>query len=220
MNVLIMNRTVARMVLYRFLCEAYTYPRYSFIEMLLDNRLWEELKAAYEVFGIQESPVNKNIKLFIKQYAGNSEQLLQALQVEYTYLFINAVPNVQAPPYESIYSGEALLMGEPVSQVLQCYREAGLVMSNSFDALPDHISAETEFMFYLIQQQMKASQSIEDAANIWRKRQNEFLRQHLHKWVPLFLEKVNSNARIPFYRYMAEITESILNAEKNQIQEV
>ena len=184
------------------------------------EKMWAELRAAAELLDVESQQAISGMEAYVSQHRGDAEQLLNELRVEYTYLFINAVPHVPAPPYESCYDGAGRLMNEPVSQVLHLYREAGLTVRDDYDALPDHVSAELEFMFYLIQQGMKTSQSIIEATDIWRKRQNEFLRQHLFKWVPLFLEKVNSNARIPFYRLLAQITESILNTEKNQIQEV
>jgi TorA maturation chaperone TorD len=104
-------------------------------------------------------------------------------------------------------------MGEPVSQVLQLYREAGLTMNEEFDALPDHIAAELEFMVYLIQQEAEA----EDGEG-WQERQKRFLAEHLLRWGGEFLEKLQDSARQPFYRYLAPLTEMWLRAEGQRLR--
>ncbi len=158
------------------------------------------------------------MKIFVSQYSGDAQKLLTDLQIEYTYLFINAVPRVPAPPYESVYSGRGLLMGEPVSRVLQSYREAGLTISESYDALPDHIGAEFEFMFYLVQQETKAKQTDErKTADTWREKQSHFLSEHLLQWSLPFMARVTQNARMPFYRLLAELSGAFFNTEQKLI---
>ena len=215
------DTTVARALLYRFLGQAYSYPDTGLVESLARDGLWDQLRASKEALNLGARQTIDEMQATIKQYCGDTQKLLADLEVEYTYLFINAVPRVPASPYESVYLGQGSLMGEPVSEVIGAYREAGLIISEHYDSLPDHVSAELEFMFYLIQQEMKASLSTtETSAEAWRQRQNEFLSQHLLEWVPLFLEKVNGHARIPFYRLLAESTEAILNSDKNESREI
>lgn len=212
------DRTLARMILFRFMCEAYSYPLEEFVNLLMREETWRELSAALQAQGIQEDSVD-GIRGFVSEYSEDTGKLLQALQVEYTYLFINAVPRVPAPPYESVYSGERILMGEPVSQVLALYREAGLEMSKDLDILPDHVSIETEFMFYLIQQEEMAGQSPDDDTEVWQQRQIDFLIQHLDKWMPEFMNKTRTSARLPYYSHLADFTEAVLNAEKTGSKE-
>jgi TorA maturation chaperone TorD len=105
-------------------------------------------------------------------------------------------------------------MGEPVSQVLAAYREAGLAMHKDYDALPDHFSAELEFLSYLIQQELDAVQAGDMAsAASWLERQNRFLEEHLLQWGPRFLAKVTAGARKPFYRLMADLAGMVLQPE-------
>ncbi|MFC1921581.1 molecular chaperone [Chloroflexota bacterium] len=218
MNIATIDKTTARMLLYRFLYEAYTYPESKLIEILMSESIWKELQVADGVFGTESRQYMSNMQSYIQQHSADTKKLLQDLQVEYTYLFINAVPRVPASPYESVYTDDGLIMGEPVSQVLHLYREAGLSVKDSFDAPPDHIAAEIEFMFYLIQQEAVSIQNGEENAAVWKRRQEQFLSQHLLKWVPIFLEKMKAGVRQPFYRDLAELLGTLLNIEKKTLE--
>jgi TorA maturation chaperone TorD len=176
------QETVVRLLLYRFLAQCYTYPEPAFCEALHGREVWDQLGVAGEALSRRINQSIASLQACVRCYNGGDEKLLTDLQIEYTYLFINAVPHVPAPPYESAYTGAGLLMGEPVSQVLKAYREAGLIMHDDYDALPDHIAAELEFVSYLVQQEATAAQQAPEEAEAWRTRQRDFLAEHLLRW--------------------------------------
>ena len=215
---IVKEEAIARMLIYRFLGQAFSSPETAFKDILLKDGMWDELIAADDVLDIGAEHTITEMQNFVSQYNDDDQKLLTDLQIEYTYLFINAVPNVPAPPYESVYFGEGLLMGAPVSRVLHLYREAGLTISESYDALPDHIGAELEFMFYLVQQETKAKQTDErERADTWREKQSRFLSEHLLQWSPPFMARVTQNARMPFYRLLAELLGAFFNTERKLI---
>ena len=158
------QETIARLLLYRFLAKGYSYPEADLLEILSVEVVWEELALAGEVLGLETSPNLVELREWLDGYKGDEERLLLDLQIEHTYLFITARPHVPASPYESAYNGRGYLMGEPVSQVLAAYREAGLAMHKDYDALPDHFAAELEFLSYLIQQELEAVQAGDTAS--------------------------------------------------------
>jgi DMSO reductase family type II enzyme chaperone len=213
------QETVARLLLYRFLAQCYTYPEPAFCQTLRQREVWDQLSAAGQTpsrGGTDQSIMD--LQAYVGFYNGGDEKLLTDLQIEYTYLFINAVPHVPAPPYESAYTGAGLLMGEPVSQVLKAYREAGLIMHDDYDALPDHIAAELEFVSYLIQQEATAAQQAPEEAEAWRTRQRDFLAEHLLRWGPPFLKRVMEGARRPFYIQVAKLTDALFHSEKRRFR--
>jgi TorA maturation chaperone TorD len=176
--------------------------------------VWEELSLAGEILGLEAGPIMVELREWLDGYKSDEEQLLLDLQVEHTYLFITARPHVPAPPYESAYSGRGYLMGEPALQVLELYREAGLAMHKEYDALPDHFSAELEFLSYLIQQELEAEQAGDTVnAATWQDRQTSFLDKHLLQWGPRFLAKVTVGARQPFYELLANLAGMVLQTE-------
>lgn len=211
---LAVERTVARMSLYRFLSRCYSYPDRPFVEAMQGEEGWEAVRAAVATVVPEAERAISEMEAFVRGYGGDTERLLTDLQVEYTYLFINAVPLVPAPPYESAYTDRGLLMGRPVSEVVRAYREAGLAVRPDYDGLPDHIAAELEFVAYLMEQEMEAADSgAEETAPLWHSRRRAFLEAHLLRWTPPFLEKVADSARKPFYRQVARLTEDLLESE-------
>ncbi|MFC1874024.1 molecular chaperone [Chloroflexota bacterium] len=215
---IVIEEAIARMLIYRFLGQAFSYPEAAFKDILLKDGMWDELIAADDVLDTGAGQTISGMRDFVSQRHDDAQKLLTDLQIEYTYLFINAVPNVPAPPYESVYFGEGLLMGAPVSRVLHLYREAGLIISESYDALPDHIGAELEFMFYLVQQETRARQTDErETADTWGEKQSHFLSEHLLQWSSPFMDKIITNARMPFYRLLAELLGAFFNTERKLI---
>jgi len=211
-----MEDKLARMALYRFLGQAYSYPDKAFAQAISGDELWSELRTVAAILGAEIGQFIGQMDGWRQQCERDFSQLLEELQIEFTYLFINAVPKVVAPPYESVYSGRKLLMGPPVSQVLEAYREAGLVISEEYDALPDHISAELEFVCHLSQRELESEDSDETAdAESWRQFRTRFLDEHLTQWQGLFTEKIKAGTRHPFYRLLALLTQVTLNTESN-----
>lgn len=210
-----LDTTVARALVYRFLGQGYSYPGPALVESMLESGLWDQLRASEDVLNLGARETIDRMQAAIEQHCNDTQKLLQDLQVEYTYLFITAVPHVPASPHESVYLGQGSLMGEPVSEVLRAYREAGLIMSERYQALPDHVAAELEFMFYLLRQEVLAAESSpEEVADVWRRRRRRFLSEHLLRWVPLLMERITSSTRQPFYRLLATLTEAMLRTEE------
>ena len=210
---LIKNENIARQCLYRFLQLTNTYPNNTLLEVLQSSELWDSLECAVETLDIEGQEIIRGLSTWIKSYQDNKKLLLD-LQIEYTYLFINAIPHVPASPYESAYTDRRLLMGEPVSKVIQAYRKAGLNIRLDYDNLPDHIATEIEFMFFLVRQESIQQNSTEKSAtNTWKEQQKHFMEKHLAIWGPLFLSKVEEHTRILFYRLVAKLCDIFFQSE-------
>ena len=204
------QESIARLLLTRFLARGFSYPDADLLALLADPATWEQLRAADEALALGIEPLLAEMQSWLEGY-DDEEQLRRDLEVEYTHLFIAARPHVPAPPYESAYQGRGLLMGEPVSQVLAAYGEAGLAVHRDYDDLPDHIAAELEFVAYLLQQESETGQTGE-----WRERRQRFWQEHLLRWGPEFLARVSTAARLPFYRLLADLTGALLRGERGR----
>ncbi len=63
-----------------------------------------------------------------------------------------------APPYGSVYlERERTVMGESTLDVVRRYRQEGLDISADFHDAPDHITAELEFVHFLIFKALEAA---------------------------------------------------------------
>lgn len=128
----------------------------------------------------------------------------EELIVEFAYLFIGP-HELAAPPYGSVYlDGQGEVMGPSTREVVRIYQEEGLALHEDFAELPDHISAELEFLYYLIICELKALRS-GDAEEVFRlfERQKKFLDDHLLKWVPEFCGAIEAGTALEYFRALA-----------------
>ncbi|MBW1996804.1 MAG: molecular chaperone TorD family protein [Deltaproteobacteria bacterium] len=123
------------------------------------------------------------------------EKDLAALQATYVHLFINALPEVPCPPYGSFYL-EGVLMGESTVRLKRLYGEYGFEV----DELADHIAVELEFLGLL------ATLTDEPAVG----EDYGFLLEHLRKWTPEFLDRVEQTDSLGFYRCVAAVVRSTI----------
>ncbi|MDY0190145.1 MAG: molecular chaperone TorD family protein [Desulfuromonas sp.] len=121
-----------------------------------------------------------------------SEPGMTALQVEYTRLFINAIPHVIAPAYGSIYTdSEGILFGPSAEKTKQFYHQQGFDLRGSND-IPDHLNHELRFVSILLQDEKLCEAE-------------QFLTEHFHTWFHQFHDRVVEKSRHPYYRVMVEL---------------
>jgi len=150
------------------------------------------------------------------------ESSSEDLAVEYTRLFIGPGPHVS--PHESVNiegqdALEAALWGPQTVKVKKFIEAAGLEFDASFTGMPDHVSAELEFMQRLAAREAEAwsAPNEELAANIQRI-QERFLDEHLSRWAPRFCERVIEMSEHAFYRVFSELTKDFVEYDRNNLQ--
>lgn len=202
------ERLGARGEVYRLLSRAYYTPEADFLKGEFSGLF---LKVC-SILALDSS--NKEIE-DMERYLESLKEPLE-LAVEYTRLFRGPV-RAEAYPYESLYiNGE--IMGKSALNVVRCYREADVSVSGDFQDLPDHISVELEFMHYLCLQELEALQRGEPGeAARFRLMAQSFVKDHLGKWVPRFVDLVLECAKTPFYRGIARITGDFLSQEATTV---
>jgi len=142
--------------------------------------------------------VSEMEKAFLKY---SEEDLL----VAYAKLFVG--PNeLLAPPYGSVYlDGKKMVMGDSTMEVIKLYEEHGLSMDSEFRNLPDHITVELEFMYYLIFKEIEALEKSQwDAALDLIKTQELFFDKFLERWVKQFCDKIRQGTDNAFYTSLAD----------------
>ena len=151
----------------------------------------------------------------------SEEKLIEDLAVEYTRLFLG--PGKHISPLESIHhhreNGDwGTFWGSSAVDVKKFIEATGLNYQPDYKGFPDHISVEFELMEALIQREVKAwSEHDERTAIRCLEVQQKFLENHIGRWVPSFCEKVIKEARLPFYRAVAELTQRFINFEMQEI---
>jgi TorA maturation chaperone TorD len=152
------------------------------------------------------------------------EQLAEDLAIEYTRLFLG--PGSHISPNESMHV--ASRFGEPNSlwgaatvAVKKFMEGAGLKIADSFPDMPDHITAEFEFMQRLLLKEIEAwnNDDKELSTNILNV-EKRFYDEHLSQWVSNFCDKVIDASTKSFYGRFSEIAKAFMDLEKGTMQEL
>lgn len=124
------------------------------------------------------------------------------------------------PPYEGEYEMANIFMKtQTMADVAGFYRAFGLELSPGFKDRPDHLSAEFEFMHFLLVKEAHATKrGLADLARETRKAQARFLEDHLGFWGPNFLGAVASSGGNAFYSAVADFGRTFLQSELSRMQ--
>ncbi len=148
------------------------------------------------------------------------DALAEELAIEYTALFLG--PGGHLSPHESVNTESpdgkrASLWGERTAQVKSFIETAGLEYRSDFDGMPDHITAELEFMQALMARQAEALDAgDDDGAEYCRGIAQRFLNEHLGAWVPDFCDRVISKTQQPYFKEMAGVTKAFVEYELSE----
>ena len=203
---------------YAALAAAFGEPDAGFLKPPEENELLRALRKA--VWGLSIPAIRGEVPelaAFLRQDTQEEERLLR-LRKEYYRLF-GGWGRALAYPYESSYRDPyGMLMSEYAVAVLEQYREDGIALSADFKELPDHISAELEYMAYLCAKEAQAGEDGEAEEVLkFRRRQHLFLQEHLGVWLPEFCRNVLTSADTSFYRCVGTVTKELVHWDKHQL---
>lgn len=191
---------------YQLLAAMYSLPESSLISRLprLTEILSDYAPAVSEIL----AQLNENIDI-------------NELKVDYSLLFLGPFKTLAAP-YGSIYLEPGRqVMGKSTADVASRYEDAGVEVSNEFKDAPDHISAELEFMYFLIYQELAALEEFgREGAIVYLEKQRAFLTDHLAIWLPMFAQAVEENATTDFYKNVAKATLDFVQQDLVAINEM
>ncbi len=195
-----LNQEASRMKAFRLLSDCYFIPEPGLSEKLenLESSMAEVCETAVQ-----------SVQNMRKEFKTGDR--LESIRVDFAKLFVGPY-KLLAAPYGSVYlDTERKMMGDSTLDVRSRYRDAGLDTSKNFKDAPDHISAELEFMYYLIFKEIEAfADSDTETAMGFIQQQKSFLEDHLMAWVPELAENIIENAENPFYPNLAKATQSFL----------
>jgi len=157
-------------------------------------------------------------------HPSSHEQLGEDLALEYTRLFIGPGPRIS--PHESMnvdsrFGEENELWSEETVKVKKFMEAAGVAVNDDFAGMPDHISAEFEFMQRLLDAEVQAwvDDDTELAFNILRI-ELRFYTEHLSRWISVFCDKVIEATEQTFYKQFCEVTKGFVAFEGETLNEL
>ena len=131
----------------------------------------------------------------------------EPLAVAYARLFLGPF-EVLAPPYESMYlDPEQRLMGRVSQAVAEAYTNAGLGPGSGPKEVPDHITLELEFMYFL------GFQAIATDDSLWSERRQQFWRIHLGRWLPDLSKNMAQADCHPCYTALGKLLKAFCQSE-------
>lgn len=179
----------------RFLSACFYQPKR---DLFLREGLFKSLAAALSRVSVDAAAAADAMEKSFLKYSEED------LTVDYAKLFVGP-DELIAPPYGSVYlDEETRLMGDSTMEVIDAYREAGLSMDEEFMEVPDHITAELEFMYYLIFKEVEAIEKSEDNTALYFMGMREsFFSRSLGQWILPFCEKIKEGTDNEFYKSLA-----------------
>jgi TorA maturation chaperone TorD len=149
---------------------------------------------------------------------GSDAELLDALTLEYTRLFVG--PGRHVSPHASVHDvceGGAL-WGWSTVEVKKFIESTGFRYKPEYHGLPDHIGTEFEFMGEVTKRESEAWKSNDTKkTESLRKIEEIFINNHLKNWIRYFCEKVESQAELPFYKEISKLTGRFIASEQEEI---
>lgn len=172
----------------------------------VDAELLAELRAPTTAAALRQAGVDVEACL-----GGAADQaLLEDLARDYCHLFL-----LTFPPLESVQRGEGQTWGQHTVQVRNEIEDLGLAFGGGRHLLPDHLATELEVMQHLAGVEAAALAADDpDVAATVQQRQRAFLREHLLRWAPRYLDTVAAHAAQPFYAQVAGLAADFLRAEE------
>jgi len=132
------------------------------------------------------------------QELSHKELIESELNIDFTEISL-----LHLIPYESFYKREdAMIESGGDNPIYEFYERFNFVVEKDKARVvsPDHIAIELEFMYMLIEAEIKAlKDDDEEAANEFQKIQLEFLEKHLITFAPLYLINVKNESQTPLY---------------------
>lgn len=197
---------------------------YLFLKRLyikeVDERLLNMLKGLR--FPKQADDVELRYAYKLMEYSLNhvKPETLTDLAVDYARVFLGAgIASLEAAyPYESLYTGEKLIMQEARDEAVARYDADGLQVSNQIDFPEDHISLQLEYLAFLCRKTAYIAGD-EEQVNICFKDQAAFLKRLLN-WVPDFCDDAERYAATAFYKALAVITRAYIRMDYALIKDL
>jgi TorA maturation chaperone TorD len=156
-----------------------------------------------------DTPFSEGLAMIAAGAKDNADRLdawKEELGVEYALLFIGPF-NPPAIPYASFYLSETRsLMTDETIAVRKRYLDAGMSVKDLYSTPDDHIGIELEFVYDLTRRIIDSVETgKEDEAARLSEIRNDFISQHMEKWVPIFAEKVLTATDNTFYTGAAKM---------------
>ena len=201
------SRMVQRAAALGLLARGFAYPVRAFQEELARGSFRRELLAA--LAALEAAPRRGALVAELGRALEEVEGGPAVLEGEYTYLFARTVAS---PPNETSYGADQTFQRvRHLSDIAAFYAAFGFQVAQGLGELPDHVGVELEFLAVLyVKEAYARRRGWGQRAQVTADARQRFLKEHLGRWVPSFVQRLRAQARLPFYPALAAVAESVL----------
>lgn len=206
--------TASRSRLYQLFSLSLRCPEEDFYEKIEGDHFAGELVSAMEGLPYSLPAIEENILQGLKEPGAPFKEF----QVEFISLFEIGTTEPPCPLYEGVYPG----MGprkKVMEEVLRFYNFFDLGLSQERRELPDHITAELEFMHFLSFKETEAIEKSLDRGSYIRA-QRDFLQRHLSQWLPKLHKRVKEKASLPFFVHLTFLLKEFINQDQAYLSKI
>ena len=201
----------ARASLWAWAARAFSYPTPVLEHALRQRSERDRIEAAAETVapgGALETALRS-----VWDAVDGSDDGAVGLAEEHTFLFGR---HVRVPPYESSYVLEpGTDRSTHLAEIGGLYAAFGLAVSSTHPDMPDHLGAECELLAVLLAKEAYAlARGWASRAKLTRRARRKLVVEHLQRWLPAFVERLEKHHRRPFYPALAGLLLELLAVEE------
>ncbi|EMA46904.1 TorD/DmsD family molecular chaperone [Halobiforma nitratireducens] len=147
----------------------------------------------------------------VADHSPTDETAVEELSETYASLF-GFENGGEVSQYQIEYStGTILTSTDTIADLSGFYGAFNLEKRDGYRERSDHLCLELEFLSHLaLQTAYLQREGDEKGIEILENAQEDFLEDHLGRWVPRFREAVDENADVPFYRELAGLVDALV----------
>jgi len=161
--------------------------------------------------GQPQSALQQSIDSLLKALVAATPEVLAG---DYADLFLSG-RNAHLAPSESAYL-EEMIYGQVTVDVIETYAEFGFIRDESFREPHDHIALECAFMAALAVELLEHARGGDrDELKRLTDAQASFIELHMGRWIPGWAKKVKAAAGTAFYKAVAQLASSLIDADRN-----
>ncbi len=201
----------ARSALYRLLALGFSYPEPEL------HQFWRDGSFVRELGNAIDRAVPEGLAVFQAEIA--PELRMEMDYTEFEALYLSAFEMDLPKRSVSMYEGSYVLRGGKSELLLELkgfYDNFGLAVSEELHELEDKLTAELEFMQFLVMKQ--AQEGIDHTPYIMAQR--DFLERHLVPWMPHLQNEVRKRKIAPFYIALVDLTAGVVSVDLEQIKQI
>lgn len=203
---------------YRLLAHALRYPDDAWLTMLSDEQHWTALLQSAGPGDAQLSDLLSGVRDDLPALAscrgGLSAGRLAELQLHYMHLFGHAVRG-SCPLYELEYGPRDIVQQAPLlADIAGFYVAFGMQLTEDAHERADHLAVECEFLSVLAEKAACALEADDaEGLEIVQNAQRSFLTDHLGRWLPSLVRRIQLRSPNAFYGRLAALASRFIADE-------